>query len=265
MSAAGISLIDQAEALNQPPSWRASAVQDVAERLSDFRFPCIFSRNAFKKGTVQFVLVDQLGTCGMQALAAALEEFVRGSRDWDGRVDSARPLVVIFSRSVTGERTLDGYHDFGWDVLQRLHALDPGPWPDAVSLDPQDPSWSMCFAGMPLFVNMSTPAHSRRRSRHLGRCFAFVVNPRERFDVLAGDTPRGRKTRETIRRRVDRYDDVPHSPDLAAYGSGATEWQQYEVLDDNASTHRPRCPFRHHADAPSTTQASTASTKETHP
>lgn len=243
MSDAVSTLLDQHEALDQARPWRAAAVREIGRRLGDFGFPCIFSRNAFKKGLVQFVLVDAVDDRGLRDLAVALERYVLESRDWDGRVDSARPLVVLFSPALTGRRTVRGYHAFGWEVLGRLHALDPGPWPESVSRDPEDPTWSMCFAGMPLFVNMSTPAHRRRRSRNLGDGLAFVVNPRERFDVLAGDTPRGRKTRETIRRRVDHYDDVPHSPDLATYGSGATEWQQYELLDDDATAHPPACPF----------------------
>ena len=40
-----------------------------------------------------------------------------------------------------------------------MHRRDPAPWPVEIPISPEDPDWSMCFAGTPIFVNMSTPAH----------------------------------------------------------------------------------------------------------
>jgi FPC/CPF motif-containing protein YcgG len=259
---ASITLLSQQQAHALTVPWAADALRDIDERLTGRGFPCIFSRNAYKKGLVQFCFVDAVDERGLRDLADVLLEFVAESRDWNERVDSARPLVVVFAEHVTGRQTVDGYHAFGWSVLQRLHKVDPNPWPAGIPDDPHDPDWSMCFADMPLFVNMSTPAHARRHSRNLGRCFAFVINPRERFDVLAGDTPRGRKARETIRRRVDAYDAVPHSADLATYGNGAVEWQQYALLDDDTSSHGT-CPFDP-ARPRSAALATLATTKEMH-
>jgi FPC/CPF motif-containing protein YcgG len=100
----------------------------------------------------------------------------------------------------------------------------------------------MCFNGMPLFFNMSNPAHRVRRSRNLGGHFALVVNPRERFDVFAGDTPSGRRVRANIRKRIERYDGTPHSWQLGSYGDGALEWRQYGLIEENAER-ADRCPF----------------------
>ena len=227
-------------------AWRDAAVDDVTQRLRDRGFPCVFARNAQKKDLVRFTFVDGADPEHLDRLADDIAAFLEDCRDWDGRVDSAPPLIVLFApRITTGALTVRDYQDRGWWILRELHRRDPTPWPRAVPTNPEHPDWSMCFAGTAIFVNMSTPAHKHRRSRNLGRCLAFVINPRERFDVLAGPTPRGRKARAIIRQRIDAYDDLRRSTDLGFYGSGSLEWRQYEIQDTDPSAHPPRCPFLH--------------------
>jgi N-omega-hydroxy-L-arginine synthase len=100
----------------------------------------------------------------------------------------------------------------------------------------------MCFAGMQLFVNMSSPAHARRHSRNLGRHLLFIINPRERFDVVAGETPEGARVRQVIRDRAAAYDGMSHAPALGKYLKGQLEWPQYALPDDNETT-PAACPF----------------------
>jgi N-omega-hydroxy-L-arginine synthase len=90
---------------------------------------------------------------------------------------------------------------------------------------------------------MSSPAHKVRRSRNLGAHFKLVINPRERFDVVAGDTPAGRKARANIRDRIERYDSLSHCRQLGSYGSSALEWWQYGIIEENAER-SDVCPFR---------------------
>ncbi|MEU4063336.1 YqcI/YcgG family protein [Streptomyces wedmorensis] len=222
--------------------WHRAAFAEVASRLSDPDFPCVFSRNAFRKEILRFVFVEDAEEGGFDHLAGALAEYVALSRAWDGRLDTAYPLVVLFSpAAVTGDSVAE-YQAFGWQVLQELHRRDPAPWPADVGREPDSASWSMCFDGMPLFCNMSSPAHEVRKSRNLGACFALVINPRERFDIFAGETPSGRKVRANIRDRIHRYDGVPHSPQLGSYGVGALEWLQYGLAEENAER-TGTCPF----------------------
>ncbi|MFC9294412.1 YqcI/YcgG family protein [Streptomyces sp. NPDC057011] len=237
-------LISQTHVLEGGVGWHRAAVEEVASRLTDPDFPCVFSRNAFRKQLLKFVFVEDAGSDGMRHLAEALTEYVELSRAWDGQLDTAYPLVVMFSAEAVTAGSVEGYHSFGWQVLQELHRLDPAPWPEDVAQDPGSASWSMCFNGMPLFCNMSNPAHRNRRSRNLGTYFALVVNPRERFDVFAGDTPSGRKVRANIRRRIHGYDGIQHSPQLGSYGAGALEWLQYGLIDENAERSGV-CPFQH--------------------
>ncbi|MFD3808180.1 YqcI/YcgG family protein [Streptomyces sp. NPDC058611] len=214
----------------------------MRKHLTDADFPCVFSRNAFRKELLRFIFVENAEEDGLLHLGEGLKEYVELSRGWDGALDTAYPLLVVFSPTAVGEDSVEAYQSFGWQVLQGLHEIDPEPWPQDVGTDPESESWSMCFNGMPLFVNMSSPAHEVRRSRNLGRHFVLVVNPRERFDVFAGDTPSGRKVRSNIRSRIARYDGTPHASQLGSYGAGALEWSQYGLVEENVAR-TDRCPF----------------------
>lgn len=229
--------------LGQAPEWCFHILRNLESRLSgDSAFPCVFSKNAFKKRLIRFVFVETLDGRGIAHLAAGLKEYVGLSRQWDGSLDTAYPLVVGFSKAAIEADSVEAYHAFGWRVLQALHDVDPAPWPDDVGQDPDAADWSMCFDGMPLFCNMSNPAHRLRKSRNLGEHFLLVINPRERFDAFAGDTPGGRKVRANIRQRIERYDGQPHAPQLGFYGAGASEWWQYGLLDENRERF-DQCPF----------------------
>ncbi|MFJ3961871.1 YqcI/YcgG family protein [Streptomyces sp. NPDC090036] len=235
-------LITQAHVDESAIGWHRDAFDDVASRLTDPGFPCVFSRNAFRKKLLKFIFVEDSERGGIEHLGEGIKEYVELSRDWDGALDTAYPLVAVFSPDAVTANSVKEYHAFGWKVLQDLHAIDPEPWPDGVDKDPDSESWSMCFNGMPLFVNMSSPGHRVRQSRNLGRHFILVVNPRERFDIFAGDTPSGRRVRSNIRERIGRYDGVRHAAQLGSYGSGALEWTQYGLVEENRER-ADKCPF----------------------
>lgn len=223
--------------------WKRSFFRDIELRLSGKSdFPCVFGINAFRKGLLKFIFVEEAGDAGIRYLALGLKEYVDISREWGGTLDTAYPLLVAFSTRAVRRDSIEAYHAFGWQVLQKLHELDPAPWPEGVETDPNVPGWSMCFNGMPIFCNMSSPHHQARRSRNLGEHFTMVVNPRERFDVVAGDTPSGHKIRANIRKRIQNYDGMPHCPQLASYGNGGSEWWQYGIIEENRER-KDRCPF----------------------
>ncbi len=229
---------------NRKP-WHQAVFNDIESRLSgDSHFPCVFSKNAFRKQLLKFIFVDSIDASGLQHLADGLQEYVAISKEWDGRLDTAYPLLVAFSKEAVSTQSVEAYHDFGWKVLQKLHDLDPVPWPNDVAIDPHSRTWSMCFNGMPLFCNMSNPAHRVRRSRNLGEHFILVINPRERFDVFAGDNPGGRKVRANIRDRISHYDGIPHADQLGSFGAGGVEWWQYGLIEENIER-TDRCPFIH--------------------
>lgn len=236
-------LLSQAYVAERSEGWNRSAFRELESRLRDPEFPCVFSRNAFRKAGVRFIFIERCDAGGIQRLAEGLRDYVELSRRWDGRLDTAYPLVVAFARAAVKAQTVDEYHAFGWHILQRVHESDPSPWPEGVAKDPSSAAWSMCFDGMPLFCNMSSPAHRVRRSRNLGAHFMIVINPRERFDHFAGDTPSGRKVRANIRDRIDRYDGSPRSSDLGSYGAGSLEWRQYGLPEGDVER-TGQCPFK---------------------
>ncbi|MEV7008416.1 YqcI/YcgG family protein [Streptosporangium sp. NPDC051022] len=235
-------LISQTQVNDDEKSWHRAVLNDIESRLTDPSFPCIFSRNAFRKKILKLIFVENCQKDGIQHLRDGLKEYVELSMEWDGSLDTAYPLIVAFSPSAVDARSVDDYHAFGWKVLQKLHEIDPAPWPEEVGKDPDSGSWSMCFNGMPLFCNMSGPAHRARRSRNLGEHFILVINPRERFDVFAGNTPSGRKVRSNIRNRIARYDGIPHSLQLGSYGTDGLEWFQYGLMEENIER-TDKCPF----------------------
>lgn len=223
--------------------WHRKAYDDVYDHLAnDSRFPCVFSKNAIRKGLLKFIFVEGNSLEDMNRLARGLMSFVEVSSNWNGDLNTAYPLVVAFSENAVSASNVEAYHAFGWRTLQRLHALDNHPWPDHVPRDPNSTAWSMCFSGMPIFCNMSNPAHKSRASRNLGKHFKFIINPRERFDKVAGDTPAGRRARANIRERILAYDGQPHCPQLGSYGEDSLEWWQYSLTDKN-EIRSDVCPF----------------------
>lgn len=240
-----MSIVEQSQVQGrfESVSWQHSCFKQLAERLTPpSEFPCIFSQNAFNRGLLLFSFVEDASQHSIKQAAEDLAAYVELSRRWDGKVSTARPLVVAFSQKAASANDVAGYHDIGWQILQSWHQLDQVPWPEDVATDPHSPFWTMCYGGMQLFVNMSNPAHIQRRSRNLGDNLLFIVNPRERFDIVAGDTPEGRRVRQRIRDRIERYDGLVHSPQLGSYEAGEIEWWQYGVIDENKER-TDRCPF----------------------
>ncbi len=225
-------------------AWHRSVLKDLGDRLKQPNtFPCLFSQNAFARKLLMFSFVEAETNDDFAKAAKEIAEYIDVCRLWDGKVSTAHPLIVAFSQNVVRGQKLAFFHETAWRFLQFLHDNDPSPWPEGVCKEPDEPYWSMCYAGMQIFVNISNPAHIRRKSRNLGDRLVLVINPRERFDIVAGNSPEGRRVRKTIRSRIAAYDNQPHAPQLGSYQAGEIEWWQYGLEDDN-TTPRGRCPFR---------------------
>jgi FPC/CPF motif-containing protein YcgG len=232
-----MSLVDQAmmpSLYGDSTCWQAKCFAQLSERLTPpSEFPCFFSQNAFSRELLLFSFVDTLERPALRDAAVDLSKFVELSRNWNGLVSTARPLIIAFSRAAASASSVSRYHDIGWKVLQAWHDFDTVPWPNDVSTDPHSPFWSMCYNGMQLFVNISNPAQIKRRSRNLGDYLLFIINPRERFDIVAGETPEGRRVRQRIRDRIETYDGSEHCPQLGSYNAGEIEWWQYGLVEEN--------------------------------
>ena len=156
-------LISQAALMSSDYSgaaWHKKVLLSLQARLSPpSDVPCTFSQNAFRRQLLLLSFIEDISQQGLAQSRADLLAYVEHSRRWDGQVNSARPLVMAFSHAAVPAFGLTQQHILGWEILQNWHDNDPTPWPDKVATDPDHAFWSMCFAGMQLFINMSSPAH----------------------------------------------------------------------------------------------------------
>lgn len=238
-----MALVSQNDIAPAASGWHHQVASDLRTRLlPPSEFPCTFSQNAWRRHLVWFSFVETLSEDGLAAARADLSEYIKDARGWDGQVNTARPLIMAFAPGLVSDR-LEAHQGLGWRIMQDWLDNDPAPWPEEVAPDPNAAFWALCFDGMQLFVNMSSPAHVRRKSRNLGRHFILVINPRERFDIVAGPDPDGRRVRSVIRSRCESYDGMPHAPELGSYQAGEIEWVQYGLGESN-DRELGQCPLR---------------------
>jgi N-omega-hydroxy-L-arginine synthase len=239
-----VTLFSQAQIEESSTGWRGRMFEQLEQRLgSHSSFPCFFLKNAFKKGLLLFSFIEEFTPAELSQGGRDLMAYVSLCKTWNGSLSTAHPLVMAFSPATVSSKIVSDYHAIAWRVLQFWHDFDPEPWPENVAKDPQSAFWSMCYGGMQLFVNVSCPAHLSRKSRNLGDYMLLVINPRERFDIVAGDTPSGRQVRAQIRQRIHRHDGIPHCHQLGSYQAGAIEWWQYGIIEENADR-LDTCPFK---------------------
>jgi uncharacterized protein len=222
--------------------WEQDALGRFTRRMldQDRLFPCVFGVDGVRRDTLRCTFVPR--SSGVSHLVEALREFVAKAPNLGKRTS----LVAFFEHDGQ-DRTLDGWRQQFWQILQQLHDADTEPWPDDIPTDTDAPNWEFCFAGMPMFVVANTPAHQQRASRGF-EYLAITFQPRFVFDDLSEDSPQGHNARKVIRARLRAYDAVPPSPLLGGFGApGNREWTQYFLDDeDTALSADRRCPFVHH-------------------
>jgi hypothetical protein len=235
---------DGAYRQNQLPAWLTSAYAEFLTKVEDETFPCTFGIVAHRKGDLYYAYADTVVEAEVVVQTmTTLQAFVTLASAMSP-VNAAMSALTIFIKPDGVTLSLDDYFHKSWALLQAWHERDPEPWPSRVPTDPNDPAWSFCFGGLPIFVNFHTPAHVLRRSRGMKSAFTLLIQPRDGFDVVAGDHPKGRHARNLIRQRLTAYDGLPPHRVLGHYGGeGNREWQQY-FLPDRDDITWPDCPFR---------------------
>ncbi len=82
------------------------------------------------------------------------------------------------------------------------------------------------FGGEPIFAFGNAPAYKQRKTRHLGNSLVIGFQPRTIFDGLEGDRPKGAYSRQTVRERVEKWDQLPKHPNISHYGDpDHREWK----------------------------------------
>jgi uncharacterized protein len=222
------------------PDWWHEAHSNLSQLLtsSDEWFPCIYAIRAHRNNTLRFVfLKNSSSDAAIFAFAKALSEYVKICHS----LAPYTAFLAFFEADHTN-MPLEDHHALFWQVLQRLHEVDPSPWPDHIPIDPAEPLWEFCFDGEPMFVLGSGPAHVTRRSRHSAvRVISF--QPRFMFDELIASPVLLSRARRIIRERILEMDGIPVHPTIRMYHEdGNREWRQYVIPDDNSPI-EGSCPF----------------------
>ncbi|WP_367085511.1 YqcI/YcgG family protein [Pseudomonas sp. HOU2] len=226
-------------------TWVTSALDVFESVVRQASFPCLFGMKAVKSSNIELLFVSK--ESDVTDFMTGLASYLKKVNAWPLKCRVGKPLIVLLENN--GFDSLEQEQLYAWDLLQRLHNQDPGPWPREISADLSSEKWSFSFMGIPLFVNMNFPRHRLMKSRNLGTHIVFVINPRENFDqVAAGNSLSGQRIRARIRSRSDAYNGGVYSRTLGVFGDpGNFEIKQYQLEEPGSLSHE-RCPFRMNID-----------------
>lgn len=232
---------DELESLRgRVPEWWHDAYDQLCQTLTSptEKFPCIYAIKAHRNNTLRFAFLENSESdASISAFAEALSEYVKVCHSL-----TPHTAFLAFFGPDSEAMTLEDHHAEFWRVLQRLHEIDPGPWPEQIPMDPAEPLWEFCFDGEPMFVLGSGPVHVARRSRY-SPVRAISFQPRFMFDELIATPTVLASARKVIRDRVLAMDGLPVHPMIQMYHEeGNREWRQYVVPEDNAPI-EGACPF----------------------
>lgn len=239
-------LISQDDLLENQEDWLKEMIAQIMSNFSPQRhppFPCIFSRKAFQLKLFKFLPIYYVNdNYDFNALLKGLEDYLELHKNWDGKFTTAYPLLVIF-QPIDKLKDINYCEDLFVSALQYLIDRDSESWEQCEIKDPNKEFWSMQFRNIQLFINVSHHNNVNRLSRNLCDTLVFVINPRERFDIFAGNDPKGVFIRDRIRENIDQYDKIKRSPILGHYLNGDLEWPQYFLPDEN-DAEPLQCPLR---------------------
>lgn len=197
-------------------------IQHFAEIVARPAFPCTFAGRALARDDLLYGMVPE-GQDVLAGTAQLLRELASAIRaDPDA-------VAVIFVPGCPAD-SLDADRRFTRELIRYLRAHDETGWPEGQPQDPEHPAWVLWFAGVDLFLNVSTANHRLRHSRNLGPTFTLVAQSRSSFDSYAGDGA----VRSRIRRRLAQYDSVAVHPALGCYGSADNRESHQYFLGDSA-------------------------------
>ncbi len=215
-------------------SWQSVMFSEFEAQMSSEsrRFPCIFGVTGYRADQLRYLFLDPFE---VEVLGTQLEHFVGESRTLGPNTS-----LVVFTRP-RPVQTLGAYYRKMWLTLDQLARLDKSPWPETIPEQVDHPMWEFSFAGEPIFVVCSTPAHVMRQSRR-SSAFMLTFQPRWVFEKILGTEKAASAAFAEVRKRLIPYDSTSPSPLLGRYGNNeGREYQQYFLPDDNHA--ESGCPF----------------------
>ncbi|MDM5154231.1 YqcI/YcgG family protein [Bacillus sp. DX1.1] len=220
------------------PSWVSQEFENFSNVVLEKTFPCYFGLTALKKNELRYSFLSH---DDWSHLPNTMLSFLQLMQE--------RPIVrrgfFLFVEPEREEQSLEHYRTYFWKVLQYLHEQDSQPWPKQIPENPDHYLWEFSFGGEPMFAFGNAPAYKQRKTRHLGNSLVIGFQPRIIFDGLEGDRPKGAYSRQMVRERVEKWDQLPKHPNISHYGDpNHREWKQYFIGDDIEPI-RGKCPFHH--------------------
>ncbi|WP_084219869.1 YqcI/YcgG family protein [Jeotgalibacillus soli] len=220
------------------PDWVVKEYATFHRTVTDPTFPCYFGMKAENKGELRYAYISQ---DDWSNLPKAVEAFLALFEE----PPFTRHGLFVFVEPFEREGVLDDYRKQFWEILQYLHEHDEKPWPEDHPKDPEHFLWDFHFNGEPIFVFGNAPAYKQRKTRHLGNSLILGFQPRVIFEGLKGTEKGGIMSREKVRERVEKWDQLPKHPDISHYGDPThNEWKQFFIGDDSEPI-KGKCPFHH--------------------
>ncbi|MEA5470452.1 YqcI/YcgG family protein [Spirulina sp. 06S082] len=207
------------------PDWVHKSYEAFIETIHQDNFPCFFGTLAEQKRMIRYAIAPSLTTSeSFDHILEAVYSYLEEERNLTANEINENSLLLslaIFFPLEAEEYSLEQYAKQIYDFLNELHRRDRFPWPEEIPTDPNDSEWRYCLGGRSLFVNISTPANRKRRSRNLAPGLIAVINPDDVFERVWkrwGEDPR-----HNIYKRMEKYDRIPPSPLLLHQES---EWER---------------------------------------
>lgn len=228
--------------INADGDWRALYIKEFESIACADSYPCIYVKQAYQKGYLSFHFIDEPDN-DHQCIDAfiTLQKYTQSTLAIQNKRIAAMKIIlfVIKADAIEG-----GHEQTAWELLRTFLDIDPCPWPKVYPDSPEDAYWAYCFAGQRFFVNISSPEHTLRKSRNLGRHLVLVMQLRDGIDYIAPANKQGNAIRKLIRKRIADYDLVPVSNHLATHGQGKNrDWKQFWLGDDDAKQ-KKSCPLK---------------------
>lgn len=220
------------------PRWVSQEFENFSNVVLDPTFPCYFGLTALKKNELRYSFLSH---DDWSHLPQTMQSFLELMKE--------RPVVrrgfFLFVEPEREECSIEHYRAYFWRVLQYLHEKDEQLWPKQIPKNPDHHLWEFSFGREPMFAFGNAPAYKQRKTRHLGNSLIIGFQPRIIFDGLEGDRPKGAYSRQMVRERVERWDQLPKHPNISHYGDpNHREWKQYFIGDDIEPI-EGKCPFHH--------------------
>lgn len=221
------------------PSWVTREYENFRSVVTDKTFPCYFGMTAEHKGELRYSYISH---DNWTHLPDTLKEFMKL---FDTNKRLIRHGFFLFVEPEEERKDIPYYRDYFWRILQYLHEQDDKPWPKDYPTDPDHHLWAFSFSEEPYFVFGNTPAYAKRKTRDLGNSLVLGFQPRRIFEGLEGTSKGGHMSREKVRERVEKWDNLPKHPNISHYGDlEHREWKQYFIGDD-CEPIKGKCPFHH--------------------